>query len=865
MPEFRLGSTPDMEDVRLGATQIEAVYLGSDLIWRNNEPPQFNTFSVNGNSVSEGSTISIPRNSTSTINFTLGELEGDTPYDVRYVFNGVHISNTTVSSNGGSGSFTITPSMIGGSSGPAGVLDDVHEVSILAADVAGGQEEFSFNIGTLTVSAPSVTTSPSGNVTLATVGPDMSQTWSYSYNLPTSGAGLTLSAPGPDITATASCGGTDSVSTQVPVITSTIPGGTLSPVSGTAATRTLTLNGVGTATATANVVAGAGEQFTVSPGTVSDTYTGLCGSLPSSATAAGTVTLTALSGFSFSGANTFSYSVPATPNGGTHTITTALINSQGGGFGADVTSTVTYTGGTTPFAITSPTGTTMHTGPSVATFSVTVTVELVEVGVFVESLPSVNGVSVPFTIGDPTGTEVDVTISGLSYGSNHTIALSAAGSAGSVSSVVLFTGSGASGALSWGNSLITLNGASGATADVTNTIEYSAPGQFITSVPTINMGTHDDITVGDSSPQTYNWSLDDVVIGTDVIVNMTGGTSGAGTTMITFTDASPDYGYSSIPSQTVLTGFPGGTIPPIGGNVDITTANSGFGMNDDTPIITTSTGTVNFDGYTTAGTTSVPFTVEGVTYGENVTIILAGGSVSGFVGVMSGTDTLSTTWGVDTTNDSFLADWDEVPGGGVFDDNFGVLGAVASRAPTIGNTFAVPSNCDRITPSSISYTLTDVSGNGFPTLTGTFGTNAGVNYLNHTATTPVSGTRYGGRYNLVLSGGTAELRHPSIGFDRFATYAVGSSGTSFSATVATHGYALGESPTSNDLTGGSLDCPFTWSWSSTGQVSISGSQTGKSVTLTWPNTLPAGTIGSVTWGQTNVTGSSSATWDIILQ
>jgi hypothetical protein len=57
--EIRLGSSESMKNINLGSTEIQEVYLGATLIWRNNVPP-FYTVSVNGTIVSTNGTIIAP-------------------------------------------------------------------------------------------------------------------------------------------------------------------------------------------------------------------------------------------------------------------------------------------------------------------------------------------------------------------------------------------------------------------------------------------------------------------------------------------------------------------------------------------------------------------------------------------------------------------------------------------------------------------------------------------------------------------------------------------------------------------------------------------------------------------------------------
>jgi hypothetical protein len=57
--EIRLGSSESMKNINLGSTEIQEVYLGATLIWRNNVPP-FYTVSINGTVISSNGTIITP-------------------------------------------------------------------------------------------------------------------------------------------------------------------------------------------------------------------------------------------------------------------------------------------------------------------------------------------------------------------------------------------------------------------------------------------------------------------------------------------------------------------------------------------------------------------------------------------------------------------------------------------------------------------------------------------------------------------------------------------------------------------------------------------------------------------------------------
>jgi hypothetical protein len=57
--EIRLGSSESMKNINLGSTELQEVYLGAILIWRNNVPP-FYTVDVNGVTVSTNGTIIAP-------------------------------------------------------------------------------------------------------------------------------------------------------------------------------------------------------------------------------------------------------------------------------------------------------------------------------------------------------------------------------------------------------------------------------------------------------------------------------------------------------------------------------------------------------------------------------------------------------------------------------------------------------------------------------------------------------------------------------------------------------------------------------------------------------------------------------------
>lgn len=57
--EIRLGSSESMKNINLGSTELQEVYLGATLIWRNNVPP-FYTVSINGTVISSNGTIISP-------------------------------------------------------------------------------------------------------------------------------------------------------------------------------------------------------------------------------------------------------------------------------------------------------------------------------------------------------------------------------------------------------------------------------------------------------------------------------------------------------------------------------------------------------------------------------------------------------------------------------------------------------------------------------------------------------------------------------------------------------------------------------------------------------------------------------------
>ena len=59
MPEVRLGSSASMKNINLGAKELQEVYLGAVLVWRNNVPP-FYTVSINGVVVTTNGTILAP-------------------------------------------------------------------------------------------------------------------------------------------------------------------------------------------------------------------------------------------------------------------------------------------------------------------------------------------------------------------------------------------------------------------------------------------------------------------------------------------------------------------------------------------------------------------------------------------------------------------------------------------------------------------------------------------------------------------------------------------------------------------------------------------------------------------------------------
>ena len=320
MPEIRIGAGNNLDDIQIGATQVEEVRLGPTLVWRNNEAPMFSNVTLGGTPVTFGLSYSTLRNTNTTVSFTLQELESDIPYNVSMTVGGVEVGTTVVNTVGGSGSISISAEALGGATAPAGVLDAPITILITAVDSVGSSQTFRFFINELTVVGGSVSTNPSNRtVTISNTQASNSQTWTYSYVLPNSGANLTVSAGG-SVTASATCGNNDSESIPSGTITSSIPGGTLSPVTIPGTTVTLRSRGTVSQTSTANVVVASGANFTVSPSSVSTTYSGLCPG-QSAGGASGTVTLTANSGFFFSnGSTTRSYSVPNTSNGGTHTI-----------------------------------------------------------------------------------------------------------------------------------------------------------------------------------------------------------------------------------------------------------------------------------------------------------------------------------------------------------------------------------------------------------------------------------------------------------------------------------------------------------------------------------------------------------------
>ena len=523
MPEIRIGAGANMEDIRIGTTQIEEVRLGTELVWRNNEAPIFSATTFGGNAIIAGAAVATRRNTATTVGFSLTEVEGDVPYTVTATINGTAIADTaTVATAGGNGTLNITAAELGGTTAPAGVLDTPIRVEVTATDSANASSTFVFTIRELTVAVPTIQTTPAGNQVLTSTGAAQTATWSYTYITPVSGQGLTISAPGPDITATAGCGGTDTATTQAPVITSIIAGGTLAPVNGLAVTRTLTVNGINTVTATANVEAAVGANFTVAPTTVSTNYTGQCGNSPVGFNASGNVTLTANAGFSFAGNATFNYAVPNTVHGGTHTVP-----ANTGNIGADVDSTVTLVDNSAGFRFVTASPI-IRTGPAVATFDLPLEVAVDAAGEFVVTNPTVEGVEVPFAANAADGATAMVTIPNLSFGQDHTITLTG-GDTGSATSVFTFTDN--SGAFNFANTNVSITGPIGAAIPntmVANVVIETAGNTFTATdtQPTLTASagtlTFANFNAGDT---TVAASIVGINYGTNVTFTLDGGTT----------------------------------------------------------------------------------------------------------------------------------------------------------------------------------------------------------------------------------------------------------------------------------------------------------------------------------------------------
>lgn len=158
--EIRLGSSESMKNINLGAKELQEVYLGATLIWRNNVPP-FYTVSINGTVISSNGTIISPQKPpkpgdivtkdfqyTSTIPVLIsGIQEEDQPYN-NIVFNlyegnfeeddTLPVIETFTTVQGTDGTFTIPrgPQPTGGNA--ADFIYDDKLFTITSTDSEGG-------------------------------------------------------------------------------------------------------------------------------------------------------------------------------------------------------------------------------------------------------------------------------------------------------------------------------------------------------------------------------------------------------------------------------------------------------------------------------------------------------------------------------------------------------------------------------------------------------------------------------------------------------------------------------------------------------------------------------------------------------
>ena len=218
MPEIRLGAGNNLEDIQLGGVQIEEVRLGIELVWRNNLAPMLSGFTVAGNAVADGESITIFR--ATNINITFSATDMDVPPDNVVAFRlfrnnvqvGADIPTTTPSATE-SGSATILNTVYTAAS-EAGVQATPDVWRIDAIDAVGSEGSYEFMVNNLDFSAPSI--SPNGRTI---VGSAASQNFPYTVTGAANSIGLATDA-GATVNVAAACGGSNST-----VVTANTVGG----------------------------------------------------------------------------------------------------------------------------------------------------------------------------------------------------------------------------------------------------------------------------------------------------------------------------------------------------------------------------------------------------------------------------------------------------------------------------------------------------------------------------------------------------------------------------------------------------------------------------------------------------------------